>query len=56
MTMPGIRVHQRGFSLIELMLVVAAAGTIMAIALPVMTDLTASVKLNDAARLVEREF
>lgn len=50
------RTDQRGFSLTELMLVVAAAGTIMAIALPVMTNLTASTKLNEAARLIEREY
>ncbi|MEO6212119.1 MAG: GspH/FimT family pseudopilin [Vicinamibacterales bacterium] len=56
MTMLFTRTRQRGFSLTELMLVVAVGGTIMAIALPIMTDLTASTKLNEAARLVEREF
>ncbi|MEO5897945.1 MAG: GspH/FimT family pseudopilin [Vicinamibacterales bacterium] len=56
MTMSCTRTDQRGFSLTELMLVVAAAGTIMAIALPVMTNLTASTKLNEAARLIEREY
>jgi prepilin-type N-terminal cleavage/methylation domain-containing protein len=50
------RTNQRGFSLVELMLVVAAAGTIMAIALPVMTGLTAATKVNEAARLIEREY
>jgi len=38
------------------MLVVAVAGTLMAIAVPIFTDVTASTKLNEATRLVEREF
>jgi prepilin-type N-terminal cleavage/methylation domain-containing protein len=46
----------RGFNLTELMLVVALIGTISVIALPVMQDMTASIKLNEAARLVEREL
>lgn len=46
----------RGFSITELMLTVAVAGTIMAIALPVATDLTVTIKLNEATRFVEREF
>lgn len=54
--MPPIRSHASGFSLTELMLVVAIAGTLMAIAVPIATDMTASTKLNEAARLVEREF
>lgn len=45
-----------GFTLVELMLVVAFIGTMSAVALPVMKDMTASIKLNEAARLVEREF
>jgi prepilin-type N-terminal cleavage/methylation domain-containing protein len=45
-----------GFTLTELMLVVAVLGTMMAVAIPVMGDLTASVKLNEAARTVEREL
>jgi len=45
-----------GFSLVELMLVVALIGTMAAVALPVMTNMTSSIKLNDAARLVEREL
>ncbi|MBA3295496.1 MAG: GspH/FimT family pseudopilin [Acidobacteria bacterium] len=54
--MSFIRRNARGFSLTELMLIVTIAGTIMAIALPVTTELTASTKLSEAARLVEREF
>jgi prepilin-type N-terminal cleavage/methylation domain-containing protein len=45
-----------GFSLVELLMVVAMIGTMAAVALPVMKDLTASIKLNEAARMVEREF
>jgi prepilin-type N-terminal cleavage/methylation domain-containing protein len=47
---------ERGFSLTELMLTVAVMGTIFAVALPVMTDMTAATKLSEAARTVEREF
>jgi prepilin-type N-terminal cleavage/methylation domain-containing protein len=47
---------QRGFTLPELMMVVALLGIIMGMALPVMTDMTASVKLGDATRMVEREL
>ena len=50
------RVSERGFSLIELMLVVAFAATVMAIAVPVMTDVSDSSKLNAAARELEREL
>lgn len=45
-----------GFTLVELMLVVGLIGTIAAVGLPVMKDMNASIKLNDAARLVEREL
>jgi prepilin-type N-terminal cleavage/methylation domain-containing protein len=50
------RLSQRGFSLPELMLTVAVASVLMAIALPVMTDVTDSSKLNAATREIEREF
>jgi prepilin-type N-terminal cleavage/methylation domain-containing protein len=46
----------RGFSLIEVMLVIAIAGTLMAVAVPVMTDLSESSKLGAAAREIEREL
>jgi prepilin-type N-terminal cleavage/methylation domain-containing protein len=46
----------RGFSLVELMLTVAIFGTLAAMAVPVMQDVTASIKLNEATRVVEREL
>lgn len=48
--------NDRGFTVAEMMFVVAAIATIGAIALPVMRDLTASIKLNQASRMVEREM
>lgn len=48
--------RERGFSLTELMLTVAVGTTIMAMAVPVMTDISATMKLNEAARMVEREL
>jgi prepilin-type N-terminal cleavage/methylation domain-containing protein len=48
--------NNRGFSLIELMLTVAVLGTLVAVGLPVMKDMTESIKLNEASRMVEREF
>lgn len=46
----------RGFSITELMLTVAVAATIAGIAIPVMGNVSESIKLNDAARIVEREL
>lgn len=54
--MSSVRIGEKGFSLTELLLIVAVASTIMAISVPIMNDLSASVKLNEAARLIEREF
>lgn len=51
------RIHtERGFSLAELMLTVAVAGTLMAMAVPIVQDVSAAAKLGEAARLVEREL
>jgi len=47
---------ERGFSLIELMLVVAVAATVMAVGVPMVNDVAATIKLNEAVRMVEREF
>jgi type II secretory pathway pseudopilin PulG len=46
----------RGFSLTELMIVVAFATTLMAISLPIVSDISKTAKLNDAVRTVEREL
>src|SRR3954454_13966368 len=48
--------NQRGFTVSEMLIVVAAISTLSVIALPVMKDMTASIKLNESARLVEREM
>lgn len=48
--------RDRGFSLTELLLTVAVFATLAALAMPVMTDLTAGIKANQAARTVEREL
>ena len=55
--LPMFFIHrsQRGFSLTELMLTVAIAATIMGMAVPVLTDVSATIKLNEAARMIERE-
>ena len=47
---------ERGFSLVELMLVVAIAATIAGIAVPALGDVSDSIKLNEATRMVEREL
>jgi Tfp pilus assembly protein FimT len=45
-----------GFSLVELMLTIAFAATLLTIAVPLMTDVSDSSKLNSAAREIEREL
>ena len=46
----------RGYSLTELVMIIAVAGTMMAFALPILTDLGEGTKLSAAAREIEREF
>lgn len=49
--------HQdRGFSLIELLMVIAMAATLLSIGVPVLQDVSESTKLSAAAREVEREL
>ena len=48
--------NARGFSLIELMLVMAVAATIAAIAVPALNAVSESTKLSNAAQAVEREL
>jgi prepilin-type N-terminal cleavage/methylation domain-containing protein len=50
------RTSADGFTLTELVLVVALIGTMAAVALPVMKDMNASIKLGDATRMVSGEL
>lgn len=47
---------ESGFTLTEMMLTVAVLATVAAMGVPVMQDLTADLKVNEAARIVEREL
>lgn len=55
MTRTAMR-SQRGFSLNELMLTVAVAATLMAMAVPILTDVSEGSRFNASVRLVEREL
>jgi prepilin-type N-terminal cleavage/methylation domain-containing protein len=48
--------NPRGFSLIELLLTMALAATLMAIAVPVLNSVTDATKLGESAQQLEREF
>jgi prepilin-type N-terminal cleavage/methylation domain-containing protein len=54
--MPLFSRNEGGFSLPELMLTIAVAATLLAIGVPVLSDVTESSKLTAAAREVEREL
>jgi prepilin-type N-terminal cleavage/methylation domain-containing protein len=54
--MASARLSARGFSLSELLLVVAVAATLMAIAVPFVGDVGENFKLSAAAREIEREL
>lgn len=46
----------RGFSLIELLMTVAVAATLLGVGIPILLDVTESSKLTGAARELEREL
>ena len=48
--------NHRGFTVLEMMMVVSIISVLAVVALPVMKDVTASMKLNESARMVEREL
>lgn len=54
--MRRFRTSDHGFSLVELLMLVAIAGTLMVTALPIMNDISDSSKLGTATRELEREF
>jgi prepilin-type N-terminal cleavage/methylation domain-containing protein len=51
---PGRSEH--GFTVVEMLMVVSMIGILGAMALPVLRDVTATIKLNEASRMVEREL
>lgn len=48
--------NARGFTVVEMLLVVTMIAVLAVVGLPVMKDLSASIKLSEASRLVEREM
>jgi prepilin-type N-terminal cleavage/methylation domain-containing protein len=55
-TMVAVLRNARGFSLIELLLTVAMAATLLAISVPALMDVNDNSKLSAAARSIEREL
>jgi prepilin-type N-terminal cleavage/methylation domain-containing protein len=51
-----LTLNSRGFTLIELMLTVTVAATLLAIGVPVLMDVSENSKLNAASRELEREL
>jgi prepilin-type N-terminal cleavage/methylation domain-containing protein len=52
----SISMTRRGFTLTELLIVVAMIATMAAIGLPLLNSVMASIRLNEATRMVEREL
>ena len=50
------RFSQSGFSLIELLMVVALVGIVSVIGLPLLGQISGAIELGEAARQVEREL
>ena len=48
--------NARGFTVVEMLMVVSMIAVLAVIGLPVMKDLTQSIKLSEALRMVEREM
>ncbi len=54
--MAGRRDHDRGFSLVELLMLVAVLAIVTAIAVPSLQDIVRSMRLGNVTRQVEREL
>jgi Tfp pilus assembly protein FimT len=50
------RLHERGFSLVEMLIITALVGIVAGIGMPLFSDITNSIKLGEAGRQVEREL
>jgi len=52
----ALRAHERGFTLLEMLMVTTVFAIIAGIGMPLFSDITDSIKLGQAAREVEREL